>query len=73
MNKASNRAAQARSLAGDDNFRVFYRHEYERAVRLAWLLTGSQPVAWTWCRTRWLPSTGPLDASSRLAHTCSER
>ena len=45
MNKASNRAAPARSLAGDDNFRVFYRHEYERAVRLAWLLTGSQPVA----------------------------
>ena len=29
----------------DDSFGAFYRREYDRAVRLAWLLTGSRPAA----------------------------
>lgn len=30
---------------GDERFEDFYRREYDRAMRLAWLLTGSQAVA----------------------------
>ena len=29
----------------NDSFGAFYRREYDPAVRLAWLLTGSRPVA----------------------------
>ena len=45
MNKASRHATPAPSAAGEDSFGAFYRREYDSAVRLAWLLTGSQPVA----------------------------
>lgn len=31
--------------AGEERFRDFYRREYDRAVRLAWLLCGSQVAA----------------------------
>jgi len=41
----SSRADAAESSAGDESFSAFYRREYDPAVRLAWLLTGSRPVA----------------------------
>jgi RNA polymerase sigma-70 factor (sigma-E family) len=45
VNEASRRAVPAPSAPGGDSFGAFYRREYDQAVRLAWLLTGSQPVA----------------------------
>jgi RNA polymerase sigma-70 factor (sigma-E family) len=45
VNEASRRAAPAPPAAGDHSFGVFYRGEYDQAVRLAWLLTGSRQVA----------------------------
>ncbi len=45
VNEVSRRAAQVPAVAGDHGFGDFYVREYDQAVRLAWLLTGSQPVA----------------------------
>jgi len=41
----SSRADAAQSSARDESFSAFYRREYDPAVRLAWLLTGSRPAA----------------------------
>ncbi len=38
-------ASSASPPAVDLRFGAFYRSEYDRAVRLAWLLTGSRPAA----------------------------
>jgi len=45
VNEVSRRAAQVPAVAGDHGFGDFYVREYDQAVRLAWLLTGSQPGA----------------------------
>jgi RNA polymerase sigma factor (sigma-70 family) len=45
VNSASGRGVPAPPSVPDDSFGAFYRREYDPAVRLAWLLTGSRPVA----------------------------
>lgn len=44
MGVKSAQLTNQRDLAGE-TFAVFYEHEYDRAVRLAWLLTGSLAAA----------------------------
>ena len=45
VESASGRVVAAPGSVLEDTFGAFYRREYDRAVRLAWLLTGSRPVA----------------------------
>lgn len=45
VNEAGRQSASASARGEDDRFGAFYQLEYEQAVRLAWLLTGSQPAA----------------------------
>lgn len=45
VNSASRRVVPAPASVQDDSFGAFYRREYDRAVRLAWLLTGSRQAA----------------------------
>jgi RNA polymerase sigma-70 factor (sigma-E family) len=45
VNGASSDVVPAAPSVRDDSFGAFYRSEYGRAVRLAWLLTGSRPGA----------------------------
>jgi RNA polymerase sigma-70 factor (sigma-E family) len=45
VESASTRVVPAPGSVVDDSFGAFYRREYDRAVRLAWLLTGSRPAA----------------------------
>jgi RNA polymerase sigma-70 factor (sigma-E family) len=42
---ASSRVVPVAASVQDDSFGAFYRREYDPAVRLAWLLTGSRPGA----------------------------
>jgi RNA polymerase sigma-70 factor (sigma-E family) len=45
MESANRRVVPAPPSVQDDSFGAFYQREYDLAVRLAWLLTGSRPVA----------------------------
>lgn len=45
MDEVSRHAARVPAVPRDHGFGDFYEREYDQAVRLAWLLTGSQPVA----------------------------
>lgn len=45
LNSASKRVVPTPPSVQDDSFGAFYQREYDLAVRLAWLLTGSRPVA----------------------------
>jgi RNA polymerase sigma factor (sigma-70 family) len=45
MESANRRVVSAPPLIDGESFGAFYRREYDPAVRLAWLLTGSRPVA----------------------------
>jgi hypothetical protein len=45
VSKATERLLRASPAGGEDSFDEFYRREYRRATRLAWLLTGSEAAA----------------------------
>ena len=45
VNEASRQRASAPPAEDTEGFGAFYRREHHQVVRLAWLLTGSQPVA----------------------------
>ncbi len=45
VESASRRVVPVAPSVQKDSFGAFYRREYDPAVRLAWLLTGSRPVA----------------------------